>query len=111
MSFEACDPPRVDAHGEVAAAEETACVPCHVEEGLVFELNNRLGHKVKNGGDEPRVHLIMDVAHTPRRQHTLRAGQVCSYRRGRITCAEEAEQQAEQQAEDGHGGGDVLRKQ
>jgi hypothetical protein len=73
-----------------------------VEEGLVFELNNRLGHRVRNDGDEPRVHLIADVAETPRRQHTLEVGQVCSYHKGRIMCGE--------QAEEGHGSSDGLRK-
>ena len=66
-------------HGDV-------CIPIHVEEGLVFELNNRLDHSVHNGGDAPRVHLVVDVAEAPRQRKDLAVGQVCAYSGGRIVC-------------------------
>lgn len=71
------------------------CPAIHVEEGLVFELNNRLLHYVTNGGDQPRIHLILDAAETPRSQQQLRVGGVCRYDLGRIMCPPEALQEAE----------------
>lgn len=32
----------------------------HLEEGRVYEINNRRVHSVENGGDEDRIHLILD---------------------------------------------------
>lgn len=50
-----CEPPeRARAHGEPVAHEAPTCLPLHVEEGLAFELNNRLPHRVVNAGDEVR---------------------------------------------------------
>jgi len=66
--------------------EVETCVPLHVEEGLVFELNNRLRHYVHNDGETPRVHLVVDVAESPRTRTRLHAGQVCDYTNGRIVC-------------------------
>lgn len=79
------------------------CPAIHVEEGLVFELNNRLAHSVTNGGDQPRIHLILDVSDTPRQQRQLRVGEVCRYVKARVVCPELEGQEA-------HGGGDVLRR-
>jgi hypothetical protein len=66
--------------------ERGACLPLHVEEGLAFELNNRLEHSVRNGGAEPRVHLVVDVAEGPRARRRLKPGQVCLYVGGDIDC-------------------------
>lgn len=55
------------------------CLRIRLEAGLVFELNNRLAHEVVNGGDTPRIHLIADVAESPRRPLRLRVGEVCKY--------------------------------
>ena len=68
-------------------AGREGCLPIHVtEEGLVFELNNRLRHYVVNGGDTPRIHMVVDVAEEPRTPLELRVGQRCDYSRGRIDC-------------------------
>ena len=48
---------------------------------------------------QPRIHLIVDVAETPRPQRPLAVGQVCEYARGKIVCPEQQQQQAEQQVE------------
>ena len=66
--------------------EGDTCVPIHVEEGLVFELNNRLDHYVDNDGAESRIHLVVDVVETPRKRTALRVGQVCAYDAGAIKC-------------------------
>lgn len=89
-------PDRADARLDVAASAASilqgqpgadGCLPIHVtQEGLVFELNNRLRHYVVNGGDEPRIHLLVDVAETPRKPFDLRMGQTCDYSHGRIDC-------------------------
>jgi hypothetical protein len=71
--------------------ERGACLPLHVEEGLAFELNNRLEHAVRNGGAEPRVHLVVDVAEGPRARRRLKPGQVCRYVDGGIDCGPDGE--------------------
>ena len=64
-----------------------SCVPLHVEEGMVFELNNRLHHYVKNQGDSHRIHLVIDVSEEHRTREKLHKGQICSYgERGAILC-------------------------
>jgi Aspartyl/Asparaginyl beta-hydroxylase len=74
--------PKVDFH----VCERDTCVPIHVDEGLVFELNNRLEHYVNNEGSMPRIHLVIDVAESARKRIILRTGQVCQYINGRIEC-------------------------
>lgn len=66
--------------------EKETCVPIHVEEGLVFELNNRLDHYVDNDGDAARIHMVVDVVESPRKRIALKVGQVCAYNNGRIDC-------------------------
>ena len=66
--------------------EAQTCVPLHVEEGLVFELNNRLDHFVDNDGEESRIHMVLDVSEEPKTRMTLKKGQVCHYDGGRIVC-------------------------
>lgn len=75
------------AGGRAGVDGDSGCVPIRVaEEGLVFELNNRLKHYVVNGGDEPRIHLVVDVAESPRQPIELRVGQTCDYSRGSLDC-------------------------
>lgn len=62
------------------------CVTLNTDEGVVFELNNRLKHYVKNESDEDRIHLVVDVAEEPRERTLLRVGQVCRYEHGEIKC-------------------------
>lgn len=66
--------------------DNTVCIPLILEEGLVFELNNRLDHFVNNNGTSPRVHLVIDVAELPRERIKLKPGQVCWYNGGSISC-------------------------
>lgn len=33
----------------------------HLDEGMVYEINNRILHSAHNGGDEYRIHLILDL--------------------------------------------------
>jgi hypothetical protein len=71
---------------EFHVCEREECVPIHVDEGLVFELNNRLEHFVNNNGSMPRIHLVIDVAESPRTRTMLKRGQVCEYINAKIHC-------------------------
>jgi hypothetical protein len=57
------------------------CTKLFTPEGLVFELNNRVPHKVHNpaASGTTRVHLVIDVFETPRLQTPLPAGTECEY--------------------------------
>lgn len=66
--------------------EQNDCMKLHTEEGTVFELNNRLKHYVKNDGLEDRVHMVVDVAESPRDRLPLQVGQICQYVGGSIKC-------------------------
>lgn len=55
------------------------CVNIPAPEGLVFELNNRIQHKVANPGPGPRVHLVIDVFEQPKARTTVPPGSVCEY--------------------------------
>jgi hypothetical protein len=57
------------------------CTKLFTPEGLVFELNNRVPHKVHNpaASGTIRVHLVIDVFETPRLQTPLSAGSACEY--------------------------------
>lgn len=114
VTFLVCEPSKRGkaAAGQAADHEPRLCVPLHVEEGLVFELNNRLAHSVTNG-DQPRIHLVIDVAESARPHRQLRVGEVCSYGSGKIVCPpeeKEEEGKATEDAEEAHGGGDTLRR-
>ena len=61
-------------------------VRLNTEEGSVFELNNRLKHHVQNASDQDRIHLVVDVAESPRERTKLRVGQRCEYTHGTIVC-------------------------
>ena len=71
---------------EFDVCEHDVCVPIHVDEGLVFELNNRLEHFVNNNGSMPRIHLVIDIAESARTRTLLKKGQVCQYSNGTIKC-------------------------
>lgn len=66
--------------------EQSSCLKLHTEEGVVFELNNRLKHFVKNDGDEMRIHMVVDVSEHPQERTKLSRGQVCHYNHGNIVC-------------------------
>ncbi|KAG7669900.1 hypothetical protein KSW81_008044 [Nannochloris sp. 'desiccata'] len=61
---------------EFDVCEHNVCVPLHVDEGLVFELNNRLEHYVNNNGSMPRIHLVVDIAESARTRTILKKGQL-----------------------------------
>ena len=48
-------------------------------EGFVFELNNKVPHRVSNAGATDRVHLVVDVAEAPRARARVVRGGVCAY--------------------------------
>ncbi|KAL4458606.1 hypothetical protein ABPG75_013471 [Micractinium tetrahymenae] len=111
VSFLVCDTPENAAsESGPVVPDSLPCLPIHVEVGLAFELNNRLPHRVMNGGDQERIHLLIDVAESPRQPRQLRVGELCEYGQ-RIVCprppAEGAADEAAQAAGDGgaHGGG------
>jgi hypothetical protein len=55
------------------------CVRLDAPEGLVFELNNRVAHRVSNLGSAERIHLVVDVAEQPAPRTALAPGSVCHY--------------------------------
>jgi hypothetical protein len=60
----------------------------HLEEGQVFEINNRVPHWVDNT-QEQRVHLVIDVRERPyTNQHFFVPGQTCRYLQ-QIICEEQ----------------------
>jgi len=82
IHFVVASSPMVEFH----VCEHDVCVPIQVDEGLVFELNNRLEHFVNNNGSMSRIHLVIDVAESARKRTMLKKGQVCMYINGRIEC-------------------------
>ena len=71
---------------QVCEGKASQCIKLYTKEGTVFELNNRLSHFVMNNGEEPRVHMVVDVAESPRTRIPLATGQMCTYKRGKIDC-------------------------
>jgi hypothetical protein len=55
------------------------CYKVPTGEGFVFELNNKVPHKVSNGGATDRVHLVVDIAESPRNRVALSPGDTCDY--------------------------------
>ncbi|KAF8065849.1 hypothetical protein HT031_002909 [Scenedesmus sp. PABB004] len=55
------------------------CVRLAVPQGLAFELNNRVPHRVANPGPGNRVHLVLDVFEAPRTRTRLPPGASCGY--------------------------------
>ena len=54
VDFHVCEPTSMPEGEGAGALPRDDCVPLHVEEGLVFELNNRLSHYVHNDSDQVR---------------------------------------------------------
>ena len=71
---------------EVQLQQQAPCVRIDTHEGLVFELNNRVPHRVANRGDTERVHLVIDVSEEPRERVALAPGSVCSYSPAGMEC-------------------------
>jgi hypothetical protein len=65
--------------GHSAGEDSSTCVTIPAHEGLVFELNNRVPHKVSNPGPGVRVHLVIDVFEEPKTPTRLPPGSVCEY--------------------------------
>lgn len=57
------------------------CTKLYTPEGLVFELNNRVLHKVSNPlvSGTTRIHLVIDVFETPKTRTPLAPGSECEY--------------------------------
>lgn len=66
--------------------KEEDCVKIPTSDGLVFELNNKIPHKVVNHSPYPRIHLVVDVVTEPKRTYDLKQGTNCNYERGVIVC-------------------------
>jgi hypothetical protein len=73
-----------------APPARAACVRVEAPEGLVFELNNRVPHRVSNLGASERVHLVIDVSEAPRPRRVLAPGAVCRYGPAQMVCEEPA---------------------
>lgn len=53
---------------------------------MVFEVNNRVLHRVENRGQEGRVTLVVDVAEDTRHPKGLLPGTVCNYIQSNMVC-------------------------
>ncbi|GAX82340.1 hypothetical protein CEUSTIGMA_g9769.t1 [Chlamydomonas eustigma] len=62
------------------------CLPIPMEEGMVFELNNRVLHRVTNASPLDRVQLVVDVAEEPRSPKDVSPGAECQYIQARVVC-------------------------
>ncbi|KXZ44217.1 hypothetical protein GPECTOR_71g578 [Gonium pectorale] len=72
------------------AAGEGDCAQIPMEAGMVFELNNRVLHKVLNRSQVKRVQLVVDVAETPRTPRRLKPGTVCNYQNAVVVCPKDS---------------------
>ena len=55
---------------------------------MVFELNNRVLHRVTNTGPLDRVQLVVDVAEEPRTPTEIKPGSQCEYIRANVVCGD-----------------------
>ena len=62
------------------------CLPIPMEEGMVFELNNRVLHRVANDSPLDRVQLVVDVAEAPRMPTDVKPGSQCQYVNANVVC-------------------------
>ncbi|KAG2501830.1 hypothetical protein HYH03_000329 [Edaphochlamys debaryana] len=69
--------------------DTTSCVDLPMEEGMVFELNNRVSHLVLNQGSIRRVQMVVDVAEDARAPRRLKPGTICNYVRAVMVCPED----------------------
>ncbi|GLC58284.1 hypothetical protein PLESTB_001341600 [Pleodorina starrii] len=74
-------------HGD--EAQDKDCVQIPMAEGMVFELNNRVMHQVRNRSNLKRVQMVVDVSEEPRTPRRLRPGTVCNYERAVMVCPQE----------------------
>ena len=65
---------------------EGDCIPIPMQPGMVFEVNNRVLHRVENKGTEGRVTLVVDVAEEGRDPKGLLPGTVCNYIASNMVC-------------------------
>lgn len=74
--------------GEItdAVIEPGDCLPIPMEEGMVFELNNRVLHRVNNASPLDRVQLVVDVAESPRVPTDVKPGSHCQYVQANVVC-------------------------
>ena len=63
---------------DAAKVQQETPIPVH--EGSVFELNNRLPHRVQNTGVRNRIHLLVDYSEEAHEFHELKAGDSCDYK-------------------------------
>jgi len=74
------------------------CYKVSTNEGFVFELNNKVPHRVSNNGDTDRVHVVVDIAESPRTRIALAPGATCDYDPNRgMVCGTAAERAARPQ--------------
>jgi len=69
--------------------EDGDCVMLPMAEGMVFELNNRLLHRVANPTNWTRIQLVLDVAEEEKPCTTLKPGANCEYVKGLVQCPHE----------------------
>ena len=62
------------------------CIPIPMDEGMVFEVNNRVLHRVSNKSPLDRVQLVVDVAEEPRVPQEIKPGTTCNYVRANVVC-------------------------
>ena len=92
VSFQVC--PRLDESSKSHPGKEVRdemvvegdCLPIPMQPGMVFEVNNRVLHRVENKGKEGRVTLVVDVAEQERNAKVLLPGTVCNYIASNMVC-------------------------
>jgi hypothetical protein len=66
--------------------EEGDCLAIPMSPGMVFEVNNRVLHRVENKGTSGRVTLVVDVAEDTRYPKGLMPGAACNYVQSNMVC-------------------------
>ena len=62
------------------------CERIDLAEGIVFEINNCMNHRVANSGPGDRIHVVIDAVEGIRGHTVLDVGAVCEYRMGAVSC-------------------------
>ncbi|MEW5319959.1 MAG: hypothetical protein WDW38_011069 [Sanguina aurantia] len=93
VAFEVCALLERDSHGrignQVVPEGSKQCTRLTMAEGMVFEVNNRVLHRVYNRSPIGRVQLVIDIAESPRVPKKLKAGTRCNYVQAVIVCPNE----------------------
>lgn len=93
VAFEVCALLERDSHGrisnQVVPEGSKQCTRLTMAEGMVFEVNNRVLHRVYNRSPIGRVQLVIDIAEAPRVPKKLKAGTRCNYVQAVIVCPNE----------------------